>query len=804
MSFRDSLVVDLDTNSRLALEFDELLDWVASFARTPLGAERVRALQPVAEEGTISAESRAVSETGRTLEAHGMLLPGSLPDPSGACDALGVSGMRLDPESLRDLATLGVAAGDLRVRLLDLDRSSFPTLRQFGERLPDLDRTCRTVLEGIGPDGRVQDSASAELRTIRRTMVRLGDRVQRLLVGILRDPGSEAIIQDDFITERNGRYVIPVRTDAPRPVEGIVHASSSSGATRFVEPMESVELNNELVRLAEEERAEEERVLAVWSEAYRRRLPEVSAMIQVVTRLDDLQARALFAQATHACPADVRTGAPIKLGGVRHPLLDRRLAESGERCVPLNLMLDPSTQILVISGPNTGGKTVALKTLGLAVLMSQSGIPVPADELQLPVYRQVRADIGDRQSIEADLSTYSAHIGAVVEYLKNPLPPSLYLFDEIGTGTEPTEGAALARAILETLERPEITAVATTHLGPLKAWAAGRDGVACAAMEFDLSSLRPTYRILMGVAGTSAGLDIAERLGLEPPIVGRARALLDPRAREGEDYLVRLRDLVAQAEDQREALHLESEALEARRVELEDAFRRKIDQSRRQATEGLDRAMRELRELGRRELDDLRDRRDRARLEKRWAKAESRISGLAAQQKSVLGRPSDEGPWRAAGEARRGMHVRVASLGQEGEVVGVSGPRVEVRLGSMTITTESADLQVREGDTPAPAAKFGRSGLGRSAATVEDGGATVSREIKLIGMRVDEALPALDRFLDGALLAGHEQVRVVHGHGTGRLKSAVREFLESHAQVATHRPGGPGEGGDGATVVTFR
>ena len=323
-------------------------------------------------------------------------------------------------------------------------------------------------------------------------------------------------------------------------------------------------------------------------------------------------------------------------------------------------------------------------------------------------------------------------------------------------------------------------------------------------MEFDIASLRPTYRILMGVAGTSAGLDIAARLGLAVPIVDRARELLDPRAREGENHLVRLRELVAQAEDERATVRLRSEELEDKRKELEAEFGRRTERSRREASEGLDRAMREIRDLGQRELADLRDRRERARLEKRWAKAESRLGSLVEQQKSILGSPEQGGAWRPAGEPRAGLHVRVASLGQEGEVVGVRGARVEVRLGGMTVTTESGDLQVRDGAAgPQPVRPRGKAGR---AAPGGSGGAerSVSREIKLIGMTVEEALTELDRFLDGALLAGHDEVRIVHGHGTGRLKSAVRAFLDSHAQVGRHRPGGAGEGGDGATVAVFR
>jgi len=599
--------------------------------------------------------------------------------------------------------------------------------------------------------------------------------------------------------------VVPVRTDAPRPLEGVVHASSSTGATRFVEPLESVELNNDLVRLAEDERQEVERVLAAWSDEFRSCKPEVDALVRTVTRIDDLQARALFADETGAVAASLRADASPSFDRVRHPLLDRRQAETGGRCVPLSLSLDPSDRVLVISGPNTGGKTVALKTIGLSVLMTQVGHPVPAVAQRLPVFRQVRADIGDHQSIEADLSTYSAHVGAVAGYLAATRPPALFLFDEIGTGTEPTEGAALARAILESLQQPGVLSVATTHLGPLKAWAVGREGVACAAMEFDLSTLRPTFQAIMGVAGTSAGLDIAQRLGLEPRIVERARSLLDPSAKEGEDYLVRLRELVSQAEEDRESLRLQREELGAKRRALEERFRKQTDRAGREAVQKLEAALGELRDMGRRELNDLRERRERARLEKSWAKSEGRLSSAVAQQRSELSREPEQGQWKSvSGEVKRGMRVRVASLGRVGEVAGLRGSRVDVRLGGMNITVETSDLQLptdgSTGSGPASRPKQGSAGSHTYAET----GPPVPRELKLIGKRVDEALEELDRFLDGATVSGHDEVRIIHGHGTGRLKSAVRRFLDSHSQVQRHRPGAVGEGGDGATIATLR
>jgi DNA mismatch repair protein MutS2 len=798
----DVAALDLDAESRRALEFDELLEWVAGFARTALGAARVRSIAPVCDESQIRDALAAVSETGRFVEAEGMLLGGSLPDPSSAVEALGVGGLRLEPAMLRDLAATGVAGVDLRARLLDLERpQDYPLLVRLTEELPDLEWICRPVLEGIAADGRLEDAASPELRRIRAAKARLGARLQRMLTEILRNPDLEPVIQDDFITERNGRYVVPVRTDAPRPLEGVVHASSSSGATRFIEPLASVELNNELVRLAEEEQQEIERVLAAWSDDFRSRLPEVRDLIGALTRVDDLQARALFAREAKAVPAELRSETGLRLECMRHPLLQRRLVERGHECVPLSLSLDPSQRALVISGPNTGGKTVALKTIGLAVLMTQAGLPVPAEELVLPVFRQVRADIGDHQSIEADLSTYSAHVGAVADYLGSTRPPALFLFDEIGTGTEPTEGAALARAVLESLQRPGITSVATTHLGPLKTWAVAREGVACAAMEFDLASLRPTFRALMGVAGTSAGLDIARRLGLAPEIVDRARALLDPQSKQGESYLVRLRELVMQAEEERETLRRLRDEIAAERRRDEERARTQAAKSRKEASAKLEAALAELREEGRRELGALRDRKERTRLERRWLKSESKLHATMAQQRSELAGDPDEGSWTPLeGAPAAGMRVRVASLGKLGEVVEVRGAQVEVRLGGFSVRVQTSDLQQPQGgpqESPRPSAGGGAGGFASSTPPA-------SRELKLIGKRVEEAVAELDRFLDAALVAGHEEVRIVHGHGTGRLRSAVRRFLESHPQVARSRPGGPAEGGDGATVAVLR
>ena len=507
--------LDLDLTSRQALELDAVLQYVASFSASTSGRNKLLATTPSASVEDLAAQHDAVFEASRHLERFGRLLPGRLPDPEPALAALAVEGLLVEPLPLRDLASALLEAVSLRELINGIEDPGFDALKALGRRIPDVGSLAREVARHIAPDGRLEDGASPELRRVRSAIAKTGERLRRQLEAFVGDPAAASVVRDDFVTQRNGRFVIPVRADSPRPVEGIVHAASSSGQTLFVEPIESVALNNELVRLAEQEAAERERVVRGWTERFRARRDEVVAAADGLAEADTLQSRALFGRHIEGCRPRLSSGAPLQLAGARHPLLDRRLAEQGGRSVPIAITIDPYDRVLMISGPNTGGKTVALKTVGLACLMAQCGLPVAATEAALPVFRQLRADIGDHQSIDADLSTFSAHVTAVARYLDEATPPALFLFDEIGAGTEPGEGAALAQAVLERLLLVGVTAIATTHHAALKTWAFADERVASAAMEFDDETLRPTYRVLAGTAGTSAGIDVALRLGLD-------------------------------------------------------------------------------------------------------------------------------------------------------------------------------------------------------------------------------------------------------------------------------------------------
>jgi DNA mismatch repair protein MutS2 len=791
--------LDVDAETRRALEFDAVLDGVAEHAATAMGASSIRELRPMADGEWIDTEITAVAEASRHLAEHGRCLAGGLPDPGPVLGRLAPEGGRLDGRELRDLATVLATADELARRLVALAQEDYPRLHEIGVAMPRWRDEAEVVVESVGPDGRLTDHASRELGRIRGQIGRVGERLRSMLQGLVRDPGSESFIRDDFVTQRNGRFVVPVRTDAARPVKGIVHASSSSGATLFVEPMESVELNNELVQLSEREQEEADRILRVWTAVFRDRLDDVETTLRAVARVDSLQARALWAELEGAIRPRVGGTEGFELRGVRHPLLDRSLRELGSRCVPLTFRLEPGERVLVLSGPNTGGKTVALKTLGLATLMAQSGLPVSAAEARLPLFQQLRADIGDHQSIEANLSTFSAHVGAVSRYLREASPPALFLFDEIGTGTEPSEGASLARAILERILDLEVNAVATTHQSPLKAWASTTEGAVCAAMEFDVETLQPTYRVILGVAGVSAGLDIASRLEMPREVVERARELLGPETQRTEAYLDAIHDRLGK-------LDVELRELAERRADLEAEHLRRIERLERdegkrgrEAERALDAALDELTRLGRREVASIREAAARARAEKKRSKGETRLHAETARKKAEIGSPESEIGAGPPATFRAGARVLVRSLGREGEIVSTRGSKVQVRMGSATFTVERDDLAAAAAGSSSP-----ETAAPVSRVRTPDVSSAMPYEIVLIGQRVDEALSELDKQLDRAALADRSEIRIVHGHGTGRLRSAIRRFLTDHPLIESHRSGRPAEGGEGATIATLR
>lgn len=815
------------------LEFSVVSELLAERAVTPMGRPVALALAPLPDRDAILHALDETDEAVGFLEAEGGLPLRGIPPVQDILESLRPEGTVLTALEVQAAVRFCAVVEDARTARGRL-REGFPRLAARVDTLPDLRALVAAVQGKISPSGEVEDSASAELARIRARVQSTKGVLHQRLDAILRRADADKVLRDAFVTERGGRFVIPVRSDSPSPVRGIVHGGSSSGATLFVEPLATVDLNNDLVRLREDESAEIERILRAWSEQLRGRLEELHGAVETMAWLDLTQAKGLLARDLRAIRPALEEGGGIELCGARHPLLERTLATSGRRMVPIDVALASGTSTLIVSGPNAGGKTVVLKTTGLLALMAHAGLHVPAEEAKLPFLRQVLVDIGDRQSIEGSLSTFSAHIQNLAGFTRGLDPPSLVLIDEIGTGTDPVEGGALAIALLEWLRAHGALTIATTHHGPVKVYGIETAGVASAAVEFDEATLAPTYRLLQGIAGASSGLSIAARLGLDPAIVADAERRIDPVDRRGEGYLLRLRDLIGSLEKEREELdrsrlRLESEARRAR----DEAIRSDHERAERFRGE-MAAALEEFRTKAHAHLQGVQDKKDAIRLDKERALRESELrrefervsreaapaeprpssrrggqSGSEAGERSSLRGPGSAGRRAAiepgaSGETpfriEPGARVLVGPYGREGKVEAVEG-------GAVTVLVGSARFRVLPEECLPPDAQAAEPPRWKTNRAVpierELGKTTAPTEVHLIGLRVEEGMERLDKFLDDALLAGHREVRVVHGHGTGKLRHAVRELLGRHPHVLSHRPGHPNEGGDGATVVAL-
>jgi DNA mismatch repair protein MutS2 len=777
------------------LEFDGVRALVAGRTRTPMGRSRALELSPSGNPEEVARSQRLLGESMELADEGALLALPDLEEVTDELTRLEMDGAVLDVEGLRNLANLALAVRGLQGSLKPY-RAQAPGLLAMVEGVPDLTPFRQATVGVFAADGGLEDSASPGLAAARRRLSIAADRLRRKMASYLSAPDAERYLRDEYVTQRGGRFVIPVRVDHRDAVKGIVHGSSTSGATLFVEPLETVEMNNDLVRLQEKETAEVASVLAALSGEARRARGALRQAAGVVAALDVVTAATRLGLDFEARPARLEEGARVLLVGIRHILLEAHLRSSGGCSVPITVRMEEPDRVLVISGPNTGGKTVALKTLGLAALMNQAGLPVPAREAVLPVFRQVLADIGDHQSIAENLSTFSSHITALARMTSRVEPPALVLIDELGTGTDPEEGAALGMSVVEFFRRQEALVVVTTHHNGLKAYAETTRGVRNASVEFDEETLRPTYRLLDGVAGRSGGLDIAGRLGLLPEIVESARGLVPQSGHLTQRYIARLADLAAAAQTDREAAgRLREEALAERERCRED--RQRQDRSYEQRLEAaLEMARKRFDRNTRRVVERLEAvaGREQARREEERARAE--FSRLARQER--------ERPWSEAtatvssapGELRVGDRVRLDRFGLDGVVERIEdGGRVTVSAGDLRVVIDGESLS-----RVAPGAARLPSGV-----TVPGGAAeALPRELHLRGQRVEEALEELERYLDRALLSGLTEIRIVHGHGTGRLRRAVREHLGAHAAVAGYRSGGPAEGGEGATVARLR
>jgi DNA mismatch repair protein MutS2 len=790
-----------------ALEFEALREQLARHTQSPLGRALALDIEPTKDRLAIRRALGRTTEASRFLNERGRFGLGGLADPEPLLGRLRVAGAVLDAPELLDVANYIQSGIELRAAFTDHE-ADFPLLSDVALALPDLGKSLREIREKILPTGEVNEAASAELRRIRRDIQRLRAEVQRSLEGLIRERAPDAI-QDEVITIRNGRFVVPVRSEFRNRVKGVLHGSSSTGQTVYIEPLDTIDQNNELGALRDREEAEIAKILAALTDRLRGERQAVEQLVDGLGELDFCAAKAHLARSFDCVEPRMSDDGSLELDGARHLLLESNLRASGGRIVPVSLSLAADRRVLVISGPNAGGKTVVLKTVGLSALMMQSGLHVPAKVAVLPVFDDVLVDIGDHQSLAANLSTFSAHVRNIASMLESLPPTALVLLDEIGTGTDPDEGAALAIAVLERLRSEGAYTIATTHYNRLKIYASNTEGVGNAAVEFDEETLEPTFRLLAGLAGSSSGIEIAKRLGMPVEVVAAANGLMRDTDREAAEYLKRLKAATDEAAELRVALDEEREAVATRYTELDLQFQKRERQRADEFAKVLEATVRDFESEAKRLVNKTTDRVEQARLRKASESAAARMRGEARTRVAAVRREApasrsavatDEAAQLDLGPVEPGVDVFVAKLGQRGTVESIDGDRVEVRMGmlKMRVGLDEVERVARGADGPAA------TRLPAGISVTLDSDEMVPMELNLIGRHTDEAVEMLDKFLDEAFLGSLPGIRIIHGFGTGALRRAVADVLKRHPHVASFAPAPSSQGGGGATLVELR
>jgi DNA mismatch repair protein MutS2 len=806
----------MQAGTQRALEFDRIVEAVAGYALTPMGRERLARLQPSVDPAVVAHALAATTEAARYVSTHGTFplhASNELPQILGA---LAIEGRALDALRLSALAAFLDSVEDSRTAIRQAS-GSFPVLDAAAAAAASFKGETAQVRDKIDPSGEVVDSASAELRLIRDRLRKQRGRLKTTLESYLRGKETAKYLQEQIVTERSGRYVLVVKAEHRSAIPGIVHGASTSGASLFLEPLSTVEINNDIVALEEQEAEEIRRILLALTDAFRGRAGDLQRTIAAATELDVLQGRARYSLFIDGVEPQTGVDSAFELQAARHPLV--------KNAVPVTIKVMPPASVLLITGPNTGGKTVALKTAGLLALMAQAGLWVPAAEgSRLPVFRSLYADIGDEQSIDANLSTFSAHITNIASMDRSLNAPALVLLDEVGSGTDPIEGGALGVSVVDHFRRRGAMVVATSHYDALKTYASTTEGVACAAFGFDADTFAPTYQLLYGSPGRSLALEIAGRLGLNPAVIAAARDNLSAREAQLAEHLAKIDHDMRSLEHERRLVARERETLsevEGRLRQREDALRQREETFRRRLNEEVDAQVRQ----ARREIDDV-------------------IAGLKAKAAAIASAPrlvstGDTGGVRSdaraavdevarrilAGEAAPaerqadqavisnlplatpnvGERVIVGGLGLEAVVTAVHDGTADLDVRGKRMRASIRDLRV-VGAAPTTARVRVNVQLadgGRDSSGSGDG-AQLMGDLNVIGCTVDEAISRAERFLDESLLTDRRVVRFIHGYGTGQLKRALTGFLQQHPLVARFATAPPEQGGGGVTVVELK
>ena len=819
-----------------ALEFDRIVSVVTGLALTPTGAARLEELRPLTDSGRVIAAQRATTEGARFLVDNPGFPLRAPSDLEAILDGLGVEGRPLEPLRLLGLSDYLESIELSRNAIAKLG-PTFPILTTLVEGVASFRNEIGDVRRKIDAAGDVADHASPALASIRDRLRKQKQRLRNTLESFLRGRDTSKYLQEQVVTDRNGRYVLVVRAEHRSSIPGIIHGASASGASLFLEPLSTVEINNDIVALEEQEHEEVRRILTQLTNAFRERPSDLRRTLDIATELDVIQAKARFSQIVDGIEPAISSDGTFELRAARHPLLmkkvwgrdeveggrDSFLARSENESRPLNpvpvdILLIPPVRILLITGPNTGGKTVALKTAGLLVAMAQAGLHIPAAHgSRLPVFRSLFADIGDEQSISASLSTFSAHITNVVSMDRDLHLPALVLLDEVGAGTDPVEGGALGTAVIDHFRKRGAHLIATTHYDALKTYAATTEGVQSSAFGFDAETFAPTYRLIYGSPGRSLAIEIAARLGMPPSVISSARANLGDREKQLADHLAKMDHELRAVEHERRLVARERQTMaesEQRLRGREEAIRHREETFNRRLNERLDEQLR----AARREIDSVIEGL-KARTAEMTAQAARLVThtistGDAGAARSdarsavdkVIERVKQGSGAVTAGAAAPsapvvpGARVAVGGLGLEGTVVYVNDGQAEVDVRGKRLKAAVKDLRVVSGAPPTASP---------SAATVKvrvdlQPRETSLSDLNVIGCTVDEAISRAEKFLDETTVTDQRTVRLIHGHGTGQLRRALAEFLKGHPLVARFQLAPPEQGGGGVTVVELK
>jgi DNA mismatch repair protein MutS2 len=794
------------------LEFESLLRLVGRYVASPMGRRELEKLEPhtgrerlvedLAEAGEAIEYLRSAARPQQAGRGAAIRIDfGGLPDVEPAAQKLHIEGAGLEPKEIFDLFALLDRAADAK-SVLTATVGRFPRLGRRGQSIGDF-RALLQDLEGkILPDGTVADHASVALARLRRDAERQKKAIQESLERFLKAHREEGILQEEFVTIRNERFVVPVIAGQRRKLDGVIHGASSSGHTLFVEPLETIDLNNELVRLGEEEAREVHRILLEMTDRLRGHADSIRQTLVVMAELDLIFAKARFAiEFDCAIP---RFGERLLLREARHPLLEDVLRRRQRKSVPVSLDLERERRTLLISGPNTGGKTVALKTVGLLSLMAQAALPVPAAEAEFPVFEQVLADIGDYQSIQENLSTFSAHVSNIREMALDVTPGTLVLLDELGAATDPEEGGALGVAIVDHFRAAGAFTLVSTHLMALKIYGASTEGVINGSMGFDENTFEPTFLLQLGLPGKSAGLEIATRLGMPEDIMRRARMALSDRERDVTRFLSELDRRVKETQALEQSLREKLIAQERNEKEIGREWERRETVKLKELERRTDEALQRFEEHARETIEKIAQAGDRRKAgqeaQRKVAKAKRELRDDF--ETTVLATEDDSRQDRIQPlRITEGARVRLKDVREPARVSRfLANDRIEVEAGFLRLQVSRDDVIEVLPETGAAPGKLPQGVTYRPAPQL----APAFQEINVIGRHAEEARDAVDEFLDHAVMATASRVRIVHGHGMGVLRKIIQELLSSHPHVAKFYPAPQQEGGAGATIVELR